>query len=145
MSKFTLDKLSFNEKDGKEIADFLVNHFHADHSLDGGESPRVHWGKTSWQINNVLLKGVVYVVRSNQEIIGSLGLEECSHWWSDDVFLGDSWFFIRPEYRNVKDDLKPSNMLLEAGMKLAEEKNIPIIMGIYNIGSIDKAEKLLLN
>ena len=60
-------------------------------------------------------------------------------------FLGDSWFFVRPEYRNVKDDLKPSNMLLEAGMKLAEEKNIPIIMGIYNIGSIDKAEKLLLN
>ena len=145
MSKFTLDKLSFNEKDGKEIADFLVNHFHADHSLDGGESPRVHWGKTSWQINNVLLKGVVYVVRSNQEIIGSLGLEEGSHWWSDDVFLGDSWFFVRPEYRNVKDDLKPSNMLLEAGMKLAEEKNIPIIMGIYKIGSIDKAEKLLLN
>ena len=36
-------------------------------------------------------------------------------------------------------------MLLEAGMKLAEEKNMPIIMGIYNIGSIDKAEKLLLN
>ena len=61
------------------------------------------------------------------------------------MFLGDSWFFVRPEYRNVKDDLKPSNMLLEAGMKLAEEKNIPIIMGIYNIGSIDKAEKLLLN
>ena len=94
MSKFTLDKLSFNEKDGKEIADFLVNHFHADHSLEGGESPRVHWGKTSWQINNVLLKGVVYVVRSNQEIIGSLALEECSHWWSDDVVLGDCWFFV---------------------------------------------------
>ena len=55
MSKFVLEKLSFKEQDGKEIADFLVNHFHADHSLDGGDSPKVHWGKTSWQINNCLL------------------------------------------------------------------------------------------
>ena len=85
------------------------------------------------------------MVRKNKEIIGSLGLKECSHWWSDDSFLGDTWFFVRPEYRNVKDGLKPSNMLLEAGMKYAEEKNMPIIMGIYNIGSIDKAEKLFLN
>ena len=64
MSKFVLDKLSFNEQDGKDIADFLVNHFHANHSLDGGKSPKVHWGKTSWQINNSLLKGVVYVAVS---------------------------------------------------------------------------------
>ena len=27
----------------------------------------------------------------------------------------------------------------------AEEQNLPLIMGIYNVGSLDKAEKLLLN
>jgi len=103
MSKFTLDKLSFNEQDGKDIADFLARYFHAEHSLDGGKSPKIHWGKTSWQINNVLLKGIVYVVRKNKNIIGTLGLKECSHWWSDDAFIGDTWFFVRPEFRNVKD------------------------------------------
>ena len=36
-------------------------------------------------------------------------------------------------------------MLLEAGMKYAEKQNLPLIMGIYNVGSLDKAEKLLLN
>jgi hypothetical protein len=85
------------------------------------------------------------VVRKNENIIGTLGLKECSHWWSDDAFIGDTWFFVRPEFRNVKDDVKPSNMLLEAGMKYAEEQNLPLIMGIYNVGSLDKAEKLLLN
>ena len=40
MSKFTLDKLSFNEQDGKDIADFLARYFHAEHSLDGGKSPQ---------------------------------------------------------------------------------------------------------
>lgn len=145
MSKFVLEKLSFNEQDGKDIADFLSRYFHAEHSLDGGDSPRIHWGKTSWQINNVLLKGTVYVVRKNKNIIGTLGLKECSHWWSDDSFLGDTWFFVRPEFRNIKDDVKPSNMLLEAGMNYAEEKKLPLIMGIYNVGSLDKAEKLLLN
>ena len=43
MSKFTLDKLSFNEQDGKDIADFLARYFHAEHSLDGGKSPKIHW------------------------------------------------------------------------------------------------------
>ena len=144
MNKFTIDKLKFCEADGKEIAEFLADNFHKEHSFSiNGKSPKIHWGRVSHKINSVLLDGVVFVVRDEDgNIVGSVGLEETDHWWSNENFLGDSWFYVLPKHREITDGEKPSNLLLKTAMAYAKEKNKPIVMGIYNITSIEKAEKL---
>ena len=144
MSKFTVDKLKFCEVDGKEIAEFLADNFHKEHSFSiNGKSPKLHWGRVSHKINSVLLDGVVFVVRDEDgNIVGSVGLEETDHWWSNENFLGDSWFYVLPKHREIADGEKPSDLLLKTAMTYAKEKNKPIVMGIYNITSIEKAEKL---
>ena len=144
MSEYFIQKLNFNENDGKEIAEFLADNFHKEHSFTvNGKSPRLHWGRVSHKINSVLLDGVVFVVRNKDEdIIGSVGLEETNHWWSDENFLGDSWFYVLPEYKEITDGEKPSELLLKTAMNYAKDLNKPIVMGVYNISSVEKAEKL---
>ena len=107
MSEFTVDKLKFCEADGKEIAEFLADNFHKEHSFSiNGKSPKLHWGRVSHKINSVLLDGIVFVVRDTDgNIVGSVGLEETDHWWSNENFLGDSWFYVLPKHREITDVL----------------------------------------
>ena len=47
-----------------------------------------------------------------------------------------------PEYREITDGEKPSDLLLKTAMNYAKNLNKPIVMGVYNVSSVEKAEKL---
>ena len=50
----TLEKVEPIPENGKRIADFLSEHFWAEHSLSGEGSPPIEWGRASSHINHKL-------------------------------------------------------------------------------------------
>jgi hypothetical protein len=52
----TLEKVEPIPENGKRIADFLSEHFWAEHSLSGEGSPPIDWSRASSHINHFLFE-----------------------------------------------------------------------------------------
>lgn len=63
---------------------------------------KISVGKALEHISGVVTCGGCAVVENGNEIVGSVGVSIQSNWFSNDKFLGDSWFYVSPEYRNSR-------------------------------------------
>ena len=113
----TLERLEPVAENGKLIADFLSKNFWAEHSLSGEGSPPIEWGRASSAAPD-------------------------NYWWSSDEYIGDGWFYVLPEYRNLKDQIPPSHLLIDAVIEYAKEQDKPLILGIFNLEGVERAKKL---
>ena len=138
----TLEKVEPTSENGKRIADFLSENFWAEHSLSGEGSPPIEWGRASSHINHFLFEGIVYNVLDGDTIIGSIAAGLDDYWWSAEQYIGDGWFYVLPEYRNLKDQIPPSHLLIDAVIDYAKEQDKPLILGIFNLEGVERAKKL---
>jgi hypothetical protein len=76
--------------------------------------------KFSVVILNGINQGVFLVAIENGKIIGSIGGGYSSEWWSDEIMLGDAWFYVEPESRktHAAKNLIKEFMELGDGMKI---------------------------
>ncbi len=140
----TLQSVLATPKNGKQIADFLSKHFWKEHSLSDKGSPKIDWSRASAHINHFLFEGVVYNVLDDDTIIGSIAVAPDAYWWSAEHYIGDGWFYVLPEYRNIKDQTPPSHLLIDAVIEYAKRKDKPLILGIFNLDGVERAKKLFI-
>ena len=139
---FVLQALEPTPENGKLIADFLAENFWTEHTLSRDGSPEIEWGRASNHINHFLFKGIVYNVLDGDRIIGSIAVAPDDYWWSAEQYIGDGWFYVLPEYRNLKDQTPPSHLLMDAVIEYAKEQDKPLILGIFNLDGVERAKKL---
>ena len=138
----TLTKVDPTPENGKITADFLAENFWSEHSLSSKGSPEIDWARGSSHINHFLFNGIVYNVMDGDTIIGSIAAAPDNYWWSSDEYIGDGWFYVLPEYRNLKDQTPPSHLLIDAVIEYAKEQDKPLILGIFNLEGVERAKKL---
>lgn len=84
----------------------LLNDYEADNGLGWTPSPKkvlAHVRECCLQEN-----GVAGIIDGLNGVIGSIGIEVYTPWYSDDEYLAQVWLFVMPEYRFGKrhwDDL----------------------------------------
>jgi len=78
------------------------------------------------KIDTIINNGVCFLAVVDDEVVGSLGCEPSQTWYSDDVFLGERWTFVKEDYRrstiakdllNIADDFSTKmDMILVIGV-----------------------------
>ena len=71
--------------------------------------------KFSTVVLGAINQGVVLVAIENGQMIGSIGGGYASEWWSDEVMLGDVWFYVEPESRGTKAVINLIKEFIEIG------------------------------
>jgi N-acetylglutamate synthase-like GNAT family acetyltransferase len=75
---------------------------------------------------HVLRDGRVLVAEIDGRIVGSLGLELKSWWYSQASFIGDHWFFVSPNHRTSSAAID----LVNAARRLSKRAAVPLLLGV---------------
>ena len=62
------------------------------------------------------------------KVVGSIGLNRTSPWYSDAEYIADGWLYVLQEYRKSG----VAGMLSDKAKEFAEEKELPLIIGIFS-------------
>ena len=113
----------------------LLHVMHAENGI-GGLNPV----KTLQAVADVIDAGVVLIALDGERIVGSVGLQHGTWWYSDDLYVGDLWTFVHPEYRRSK--IAPR--LVKRAREYARGLGLPLLMAVLTPHQPERAEKLLL-
>jgi|TARA_Y100000310_G_C20704273_1_gene833436 hypothetical protein len=80
------------------------------------------------------LGGCIVAVNNNEKIVGSAGISPQSPWFTTDVFLGDSWFYVHPDHRISSAAAKMKKHL----QQFAEHAGKDLVLAVH---STDNAER----
>jgi hypothetical protein len=71
--------------------------------------------KLSETVINAVNNGVVLVSVENKKITGSIGGLYASDWWSEEIYLGDLWFYVYKEKRCTRAAIGLIKKFIETG------------------------------
>ena len=89
-------------------------------------------------IENVLETGFCVVAEIDGEIVGSIGLDLREWWYSEDVFFGDRWVFVHPDYR--KSSIAAG--MLRKAISFADKADIPLVVGVFSPKDVERKNAL---
>jgi|TARA_R110000751_G_scaffold20052_3_gene59188 hypothetical protein len=69
-------------------------------------------------VSNAIENGVVFISVQDGRITGTIGGVYSSDWWSDEVFLGDLWFYVCKECRKSKAGISLIKSFINEGGKM---------------------------
>lgn len=87
------------EADVAALGKFLLSTFAAEHSFAGRRTTEVNVDRAHAYVIRHVTIGKAWVVEDDDGIAGSLSVIRCRHWWSDDEYLSDGWFYVCPQKR----------------------------------------------
>jgi len=121
-------QLTASEEDFKKVVDFLIENFVPEHNMGKLSASNFNLKKgLDWVIFNI--KEAAFVVEDNDgKVIGSIGLNRTSPWYSDSEYISDGWLYVLKEHRQSG----VAAMLIDKAKEFAEEKNLPLIIGIFS-------------
>lgn len=88
-------------------------------------------------IREVITVGGGAVAELDGEIIGSVGVSPQSPWYSNAIFLGDSWFYVRPEKRGSRAAI----MLKNAVKEFADKVGLDLVLAVFSIVDAEQKSK----
>ena len=108
------------------------------HTEPEQELDKVHWPKVSHLIVQCISNGCVLVaINENNLVIGYIGGDKKTEWYSDIPKLADYWFYVLKDHRKTPAGFK----LMKEFKKLAQEANLGLTVGHvlgYDIDRMDK-------
>ncbi len=121
-------QLTTSEEDFKKVVDFLIENFVPEHKMGKLSASNLNLKKAlGWVIFNI--KEAAFVVEDNDgKVVGSIGLNRTSPWYSDAEYIADGWLYVLQEYRKSG----VAGMLIDKAKEFAEEKKLPLIIGIFS-------------
>jgi predicted N-acetyltransferase YhbS len=121
-------QLTTSEEDFKKVVDFLIENFVPEHKMGKLSASNLNLKKAlGWVIFNI--KEAAFVVEDNDgKVVGSIGLNRTSPWYSDAEYIADGWLYVLQEYRKSG----VAGMLIDKAKEFAEEKELPLIIGIFS-------------
>lgn len=81
--------------------------------------------KMARQVRQLVLQGSCYAVLDGDRIVGIVGLDVATPWYSDERHVGDYFLFIHPDYRSTD----AGDLLIEAGDAWAAERGMKYLSG----------------
>ena len=88
-------------------------------------------------IQEVTAIGGGAVAELDGEIIGSVGVSLQSPWYSNAQFLGDSWFYVKPENRRSRAAI----LLKKAAHEFADNVGLDLVLAVFSIHDADRKSK----
>ena len=120
-------KLTDAPKDFKNVVDFVVQNFVPEHDMGVLSASNLNLEKgMKWVLFNI--REAVFIVEDDGKLIGTIGLNKTSPWYSDAEYLTDGWFYVLPQYRKKG----VAGILIEAAKDYAKEKSLPLIVGVFS-------------
>ena len=88
-------------------------------------------------IRHVISVGAVAIAEQGGEIIGTAGVSLRSPWFSDEQFLGDSWFFVRSDKRSSRAAL----LLKKTMFKFADDVGRDLVFAVFSTEDPERKSK----
>jgi len=89
------------------------------------------------KIREVIALGGAAVVEDEGEIIGSVGIGPKEAWFSTYRFLGDYWFYVRPDKRNSRAAL----LLKNTARDVARGVHLDLVFAVFSICDAERKSK----
>jgi RimJ/RimL family protein N-acetyltransferase len=113
----------------------LLSQMHEEPEIEVDE---MDWFKVSHIATECIKKNLILVAETKEDgIIGSIGGETMTEWYSTTPVLADYWFYVLPEHRKTAAAFK----LMKAFKDIADENNIQMKVG-YTLGNDPRKDKL---
>lgn len=120
---FTIERAGTDEKSFVDVFDLMV----ALHK-ESGFAP-LKGEKAVREVYSVLCEGMTFIARAKDgTAIGVLSLTESPFYYSEEAFLHDRGFYVRPRYRKGK----VGQMLLKAATEEAERRGTIAFVNVMN-------------
>jgi GNAT superfamily N-acetyltransferase len=125
-SNFKLRQVEKTQDDFDRLVQLLIT-FAQEHKMGKLGAENFNLEKSIVWIANGIENGA-WVVENDEAMIGTIALQLTSPWYSHQPYFTDAWLYVLPEYRNSK----VASALLAAVQIFAEEKNLPLVVNIFN-------------
>lgn len=104
--------------------------------------PDIEPSKAMMKIVHVIAMQGAFVLggveNGQNRIVGTIGLEIQSDWFSNDKYICDVWTYIKPSHRSKG----AFNLLVDKASEVAENLEAPLRLGIVGMNKIDVKTKL---
>ena len=95
--------------------------------------------KTIGKIQEVLSNGYAAMAEIDGQVVGSLAVLQQEPWWSNARFLGDAWFYVRPEHRVSRAAV----MLKKAAFDFADSVGMELVLAVFSIEDAERKSQFL--
>lgn len=129
-------RLEENREDLQKIVDFLIATFGKEHEMGSLSASKFSFAKGLPFVVAAIECGA-WVAEDEGEIVGSVGLQITSPWYTEAQYMGDLWTYVTPEYR----EHGVAGRLVELAKDHATDKSMPLMMGIFNNVDVDRKIK----
>lgn len=107
------------------------------HQTADVDLPPVNGAKAISRIARCIQDGTALVAEDDDgNLAGSVGGEVSCDWYSDQPFLVDAWFYVRPTARSSRAAL----LLLRGFQDAARAADLPLRMGVFNGGDVERKD-----
>jgi hypothetical protein len=89
---------------------------------------KVSVSKSIAAIREIIKIGGAAVVEDGKRIVGSVGVSPQSPWFSNEKFLGDSWFYVEPRKRGSRAAV----MLKKAVQVFADRVGMDLVLAVFS-------------
>jgi hypothetical protein len=89
------------------------------------------------EIRRITGLGGCIVAVKDDTIIGSAGISPQSPWFTEDVFLGDSWFYIHPDHRVSSAAAKMKKSL----QTFAKNAGKDLVLAVHSTDNAERKNK----
>lgn len=86
-----------------------------------------NWDKVGAKLSKLLSESNVIVADKDGRIVGSVGLEHTSWWYSDEGYLADRWTFVTKSERKGLTAAR----LIKFARNYANAQGLPLAMGVW--------------
>ena len=108
------------------------------HTEPEQELDPVHWPKVGHLVVQCVSNGGVLVaVNENNMVVGSIGGDQKTEWYSETPKLADYWFYVLKDHRKTAAGFK----LMKEFKKLAKEAKLGLTVGHVLGHDIDRMDK----
>jgi len=89
------------------------------------------------EIRRVTGLGGCIVAVEDDKIVGSAGISPQSPWFTNDIFLGDSWFYVHPDYRISTAAAKMKKSL----QSFAKHAGKDLVLAVHSTDNAERKNK----
>lgn len=90
--------------------------------------------------------GIIGVIEEGGQIVGSIGMNLDSFWYSDDWYISEYWNYVKPQYRkSIGTEFKRSDYaknLIDFAKWCAERMNLVLNIGILSTQRTEAKQRL---
>lgn len=120
---FRIERIGHDETTFREVFDLCLGEYR-----EVGYVP-INPEKVARSLYEIIDAGMTFIARDAEgKAIGTLGLIELGYWYSDETYLHDKFWFVRPEARPTGAGLG----LLKAAKDEAQRRGKILFIGVKN-------------